>query len=150
MQRLLAFFTTYTFTLSILSRIVQFPEELLEILRGAVLIVIIGIAYVYLRYGLGAVQGFYAGLGLDPRWTLAYDAIFHLAPLFLVGGLPRTARGYVGGYGVFLGWYLLVRMTVGMPQLYLPEVSVRDYDLLVMGVIPLTLAATWLATRDEP
>lgn len=139
MQRLLAFFTTYTFGLSLLSRVVQFPDVALDILRGAVWIVVIGLVYVYLRYGLKPIQGFYARLGLNPRWTPIYDTLVHLAPLVLVGGLPKTPVGYLGGYGVFLGWYLIVRATVGMPQLYLPEISVRDYDLLVGVVIPLVL-----------
>jgi hypothetical protein len=142
-MNVLYFFTTYTFGLSVLSRFVQFPPLALDMLRGAVWIVWVALVYVYVFYGLKPIKGFYARLGLDPQWTVLYDAVVHVAPIVLVGGLPQTIAGYVGGYLIFLGWYLGVRVTLEMPTLYLPEIPKYDYDRLVGGVIPLALAASW-------
>ena len=146
------FFTTYTFIASVLigTRLVpSLPFVALEILRGAVFIVAVSVFYIYLRFGLSAIQEFYIKLGLNPEWSLAFDTLVHFAPVIWVGGLPRSAIGFAGGYALFLVWYLTVRATVSLPKLYIPSIPPTAYDQWVAGYLPVVLVVSWAVTRNQ-
>lgn len=142
------FFTTYIFLAAVavgtgLVRASQMPPMALEILRGAVWIVAVSVVYIYVRFGFSAIQEFYIKLGLNPDWTLVYDTIVHFAPVVWVGGLPRTALGFVGGYVLFLGWFGVIRATIGLPRLYVSSLSTNAYDQWAAVYLPIVLAISF-------
>jgi len=140
------FFTTYTFIASVAigTGVVRLlPFVAIEIVRGAVWIVAVSVLYIYLRFGLSAVQDFYAKLGLNPDWSLIYDTLVHFTPVIWAGGLPKTALGYIGGYALFLGWFITIRTTLGMPELYIKSISSNAYDQWAIAYLPVLLLISY-------
>jgi hypothetical protein len=143
------YFTSYTVAATLLSQVITFSPLIQETIRAVTFIVAASALYIYARYGPAGIYRFYntvlPTVFTNPTLTVAYDALIHFGPVFLLG-LPTTLSvvPLLIAYAVVAIWYVTIRATVGIESVYPTGAPTPVYDTWVSMGIPATLAALYV------